>query len=115
MKILLYLPYYVVCFALAGLLWQRPLWLLAAYAVLSAAMLWRWHRPADLAFYAVPAVLGPLGEMFAIYHGAWEYARPLVLIPIWLPPAWGCAALFMKKTADALAERGARPPTDAAG
>jgi hypothetical protein len=100
-----YLPYYMVCIALASTLWRDPSFLFCAYLGLTAAMLWRWHAIQDIIFFAVPFVLGPIGEAVAIYNGAWHYAKPLLLIPVWLPFAWGCAALYMKKTAEALAER----------
>lgn len=107
-KAVSYLPYYAACIALASTLWRDPFFLLCTYLVLSAAMLWRWHAIQDIIFFAVPFVLGPVGEAVAIYNGAWHYTKPLLLIPMWLPFAWGCAALYMKKTADVLAERQAR-------
>lgn len=104
-KVATYLPYYAICIALASTLWRDPTFLLCGYIALSALMLWRWHTIQDLIFFVVPLILGPLGEAIAIYSGAWHYAKPLRLIPIWLPLAWGCAALYMKKTADAVTER----------
>ncbi|MFZ1011241.1 MAG: hypothetical protein WAN65_30660 [Candidatus Sulfotelmatobacter sp.] len=104
-KAVLYLPYYAACIALASALWRDPFFLLSGYIGLSAIMLWRWHSVQDLIFFAVPFFLGPTGEAIAIYHGAWQYAKPLILVPMWLPFAWGCAALYMKKTSDALAEQ----------
>jgi hypothetical protein len=100
--------YYAACIAFASAFWRDPIFLLCAFIGLSTAMLWRWHAIQDLIFFAIPFFLGPVGEAVAIYYGAWHYAKPLLLIPIWLPFAWGCAALYMKKTADALAERHTR-------
>jgi hypothetical protein len=48
-------------------------------------MLRKWHSRSDLMFYVVAFVLGPLGEIVAVSSGAWEYARPSYLIPMWLP------------------------------
>ena len=101
-KIISYAPYYVVCIGLAGAFWSRPVFLMAAYVSLSVVMLLRWHEIDDLTFYAVPFILGPVGEVVGIYYGAWQYAKPLALIPVWLPFAWGCAGLYMKKTSEAL-------------
>jgi len=41
--------------------------------------------------------------MAAIYFGAWSYANPTMLgIPLWLPLAWGIAAVFVKRVAETL-------------
>ena len=93
---------YVVCLALVSLLWQRPLVLAGGYGLLSLAMLYKWHTRGDLAFYFVAFVLGPAGEMVAIRFGAWRYAEPFYLIPLWLPLLWGIAALFGKRIVEAL-------------
>jgi len=91
----------IVIFALAigltSLLWRRPVVLTICLALLSATLLYKWHAKSDLVFYFVPFFLGPLAEGIAIYFGAWQYSKPLVLIPIWLPVLWGIASLFMKK------------------
>jgi hypothetical protein len=86
--------------ALAAELWPYPLALTAAYTVFSGALLARWHHAQDVLFFAVPAIIGPLGEMIAVAHGAWVYSNPQFLIPVWLPLGWGCAALLVKKTTD---------------
>lgn len=97
-----YVPYYAICIGLASLFWARPAVLTLLYIGLSAAMLYRWHEADDVVFYGLPFVLGPAGEAVAIYAGAWRYAEPLGLIPVWLPFAWGCAALYMKRTSEAV-------------
>ena len=94
---------YAGCVALASLLWSTPLVLAGGYLLISAGMLWRWHTKADVAFYAVPLVVGPLGEALAVWAGAWAYARPSYLgIPCWLPLLWGIVGLFLKRFCDAL-------------
>jgi hypothetical protein len=103
-----YVPYYASCIVLASLFWSNPVVLTLAYVGLSTAMLWRWHETDDIIFYVVPFVLGPVGEAVAIYFGAWSYAKPLELVPLWLPFAWGCAALYMKKTSEAISAWRAR-------
>jgi hypothetical protein len=91
----------IVIFALAiGLtstLWNQPIVLIISLAVLAAIQIYKWHTKSDLVYFSVPVVLGPLAEGIAIYFGAWQYSKPLYLIPVWLPVLWGIAALFMKK------------------
>jgi len=99
---LLYSPIYALTFVLASLLWQRPLALASAYALLSSLLLWRWHSRSEVVFFTLAALLGPIAEFVAVSFGAWEYARPWINIPIWLPLAYGISGLFLKKTADAL-------------
>lgn len=104
-KAISYLPYYVACIGLASALWRNPVVLLLGFIGLSVLMLLRWHALDDVVSFLVPFVLGPVGEFIAIYNGAWHYSKPLLLVPIWLPFAWGCASLYMKRTADVLAGR----------
>ena len=101
-RALLYFPFYVLTFALASVLWERPLLLAGCYLAMSVFMLWRWHRPSDLAYFFLALALGPLGEMAAVSRGAWTYAQPAFLVPLWLPLAWGISGLFLKKTVEAL-------------
>jgi hypothetical protein len=93
---------YVSTLSMTSLLWRRPWLLLACLAAVSGLMFWRWHRPGDLLLYAAGFVLGPLGEMMAVHFGAWRYARPGFLVPVWLPCLWGIAALFVKRLCDTL-------------
>jgi len=97
-----YVPIYGLCFLLASVLWRSPLLLSACYLLLIASMLWRWHTSADVIFFLLSFALGPLGEIVAVSFGAWQYAKPSFLIPMWLPFAWGISGLFLKKTAEAL-------------
>lgn len=71
---------------------HRSQWLLTllllATTVVTLAWSWDWHRA--LACYVFGAVLGPFGEMLAVYHGAWCYPDPTCLgIPVYLPFGWG--------------------------
>jgi hypothetical protein len=104
LKVVAYVPIYALCVGLACLLWQRPLVLTLAYGLLSVFVLWRWHSRSDVLYFALAAVLGSLGEFIAVGFGAWEYSRPWINIPMWLPPAWGIACLYLKKTTEALVE-----------
>jgi hypothetical protein len=93
---------YLVAIALVCLLWARPMVLALCFVVMSVLVLCRWHTRSDLFIYAVGFVLGPGGEMVAIHFGAWEYAKPLLLVPLWLPPVWGIAAVVMRRLAETL-------------
>ena len=94
---------YLVTVGLVCLLWARPVVLALCFVVMSLLVLWRWHARSDLSIYGVAFVLGPGGEMLAIHFGAWEYAKPLLLVPLWLPPVWGVAAVVMRRLAQTLA------------
>ncbi len=65
-------------------------------------MLSRWHTRGDFTFYVVGFVLGPAGEFVVVYFGAWHYAKPFYLLPIWLPLLWGIFILLVKKIAETL-------------
>ncbi|UCF91247.1 MAG: hypothetical protein JSW39_23700 [Desulfobacterales bacterium] len=93
---------YALSVALAAFLWRSPAILALCYLSISLFMLYRWHTKGDLIFYFAAFVLGPIGELVATYHGAWQYAKPGYLIPIWLPFLWGIALLFMKKFCETL-------------
>ena len=97
------LSIYVLCIALTCLLWSHPVVLSACFVLISVLMLYRWHSKTDLLFYFVAFLLGPLGEAIAVRSGAWMYAEPSFLIPLWLPLLWGIAVLFFKKLCGALA------------
>jgi len=93
---------YIMCVILAGFFWPEPVILTIFYVVISVIMLIKWHKKSDLIFYFVAFGLGPMGEAFAIYLGAWQYSKPFYLIPIWLPLLWGISALFVKKISETL-------------
>jgi len=99
---------YAISVALAGLLWRKPPILAISYMIISMIMLIKWHGRSDLIFYLTAFGLGPIGEAFAIYLGAWQYLKPFYLIPIWLPFLWGITALFLKKTSETLLKAGNR-------
>jgi len=102
------LSIYAISVALAGLFWRKPAILAIAYVIISIIMLTKWHKRSDLIFYFVAFGLGPIGEAFAIYLGAWQYSKPFYLIPIWLPFLWGITALFVKKMSETLLKAGNR-------
>ena len=103
-RMLAYVAIYALAVGLMGLLWRHPVRLTVTYGLLSAMLLWRWHAFSDVLYFALPAILGPLGEFVAISFGAWEYSLPLLNIPLWLPLAWGISGICLKRTADLLME-----------
>lgn len=103
-EVALLLFIYLLCIALAGLLWHRQVLLSLCYVGLSIAMLTKWHARRDLFYFFTGFILGPAGEFVAVYLGAWKYSKPLFLLPLWLPLLWGIAALFMMRLAETLAK-----------
>jgi hypothetical protein len=93
---------YALCIALASMLWQRPMLLSVCFILITVFMLSKWHEKTDLTFYFVAFLLGPIGELAVVHFGAWKYAKPIYLIPAWLPFLWGIFALFLKKLCDTL-------------
>lgn len=96
---------YAACTVLVSGLWQLPVTLLVALVLMSALILRWWHTRVDLAFYCVAFVLGSLAEAVAVHFGAWQYGKPLHLIPIWLPFLWGIVAVFVNRLSQSLASR----------
>jgi hypothetical protein len=79
--------------------------LAVCFVVMSILALCRWHTRSDLFLYSVAFLLGPAAEVIAVYFGAWEYSKPLFLIPLWLPPLWGVTAVVMRRLAETLVEQ----------
>ena len=113
-KAILYLPLYILCIVFASALWKTPAALSLCYAVMSGVMLLRWHTRSDIVYFFLAFVLGPAGEFVAIHYGAWRYTEPAILIPIWLPLAWGISGLFLKKATEALSGAGKVEPHNTA-
>jgi hypothetical protein len=96
------LAIYALAIVLTSLLWPMPWILSGCLLLIGAAMLYRWHGKADLLSYAVAFFLGPIGEAVAVRAGAWAYARPVLLVPAWLPPLWGIAGLFLRRVCESV-------------
>lgn len=94
---------YALSVLLTCVLWASPLVLAVCLLVIGAAMLFRWHTATDIVSYSAAFLLGPLGEAAAVRAGAWTYARPALLIPVWLPLLWGIAGLFLKRVCESVA------------
>ena len=98
-ELVLLLLLYGLCVALASTLWPHPLTLTACCVLVSILALLKRHSKADLISYVVAAVLGPLGEAVVVHYGAWTYAKPILLIPVWLPLLWGIVGFFLRRFA----------------
>ena len=93
---------YVICISLTSFLWEKPIILAFCCLFISILMIYKWHDKIDLVIYFVGFILCPLGELVVVYFGAWEYSKPLYLIPIWIPFLWGIAALLIKKLSETI-------------
>ena len=96
-ELVLLLLLYALCVALASALWLRPVTLAACYVLVSILALLTWHTKADVVSYVVAAILGPAGEAIVVHYGAWAYAKPILLIPVWLPLVWGIVGFFLRR------------------
>jgi hypothetical protein len=97
MELFLLVSVYGVCIALASALWTHPVKLTGCFVLVSILALIKWHTRADVIAYGTAAVLGPLGEAFAVHYGAWAYTKSSFLIPLWLPLLWGVAGFFLRR------------------
>lgn len=82
------------------ILWRNNLALTLALLAIFIAMhyLWRTHR--DTIAFVVGAIGGPLAEIVAIHFNVWKYSNPDIIIghiPLWLPVAWGIAAMLIHR------------------
>lgn len=60
-----------------------------------------WHKPHDLIFFIVGAIIGPIVEIICVHYGVWQYSNPSFLgIPIWLPLTWGLAVILIKRISE---------------
>lgn len=104
-ELIILVAIYALCLTLTSGFWHKPIALSLCYILISVFMLARWHGRSDLLFYCAAFVLGPIGEAVAVHFRAWEYAKPLYLIPVWLPFLWGIFGLFLKKVCETLTAR----------
>jgi len=59
-----------------------------------------WPNREDHVLYVGGALLGPIAEIIATKVGIWHYTLPTFLnIPLWLPFAWGFAAVLILRIA----------------
>lgn len=65
-----------------------------------------WPDKEDLVLYVGGAILGPIAEIIATKVGIWHYTLPTFFnIPLWLPFAWGFAAVLILRIALAFVKK----------
>lgn len=65
-----------------------------------------WPDKEDLVLYVGGAILGPIAEIIATNVGIWHYTLPTFFnIPLWLPFAWGFAAVLIIRIALAFVKK----------
>ena len=94
---------YLMLVILAGLMWQTPMTLFFCYCAISFYLLYRFPSRSTRIYFLIGVVLGPLGETITVSLGAWTYANSS-LFPIWLPLAWGIAAICLKQLGEGVEE-----------
>ncbi len=71
-------------------LWQHPLAVLVVVVIGILLEMFAWHEKADIALLITGAVLGVLGENFAVGKNYYAYAKSGSSgLPIYLPAVWG--------------------------
>ncbi|MDH5436487.1 MAG: DUF2878 family protein, partial [Gammaproteobacteria bacterium] len=75
-----------------------------SYCVLSFYLLHRFRSKSSLIYFSIGILLGPLGEVITVSLGAWSYSNTDFLFPVWLPLAWGIAAICLKQLGEAIEE-----------
>ena len=92
---------FALCICLIVLFWRHVIFLTGCLVVLYAIGNRFWHKKHDYVFFVIGAILGPMAEVVCIYFRVWSYSNPTFLgIPLWLPFAWGIAALMITRIAE---------------
>ncbi len=81
--------------SLCGLLWSQPMLLLCLLGLLAGICLPLFGARRATVAFLVGCIFGPAGECLSIAGGAWSYAGTDHLFPVWLPFAWGVAAVCL--------------------
>jgi hypothetical protein len=98
----LYLTWFLTVVLMTALLWKYPYLLTGLYVAASVILVTVWWSKETVIFYFTGFVLGPIGECVAVYSGAWSYAKPDYLIPVWIPFAWALTGLFILRLSRSL-------------
>ena len=86
-------------------LWQKSLLLFTVLLVISVLILASKRSGREIKIYLLISFLGAFAEILSIYAGAWTYTNPDFLqIPLWLPPLWGIAAIYIVRKYSRLKE-----------
>lgn len=97
LKLLLWLSVFIGAVLFVSLLYRSNETLFLVLIIASVILLKKGDK-IDLLAFLVSMVAGPIGEIVAIYFGAWEYSNPSFIgIPIWLPLLWGIAGITLRR------------------
>lgn len=101
---------YPIAVALVAALYRQSALAAGLLAVLAVVAIVISRLPGDVPVLVGGACLGPTAEIVAVHYGAWTYHTPDFLgIPLWLPVAWGLAALLIKRISEGVVEIGRCP------
>jgi hypothetical protein len=85
---------------LVVLCWTNNILVTAILVVAYGVRYYFWPNKEDHILYAGGAILGPIAEIIATKVGIWQYTLPTFFnIPLWLPFAWGFAAVLIIRIA----------------
>jgi hypothetical protein len=88
----------VVMVMLMALFWNNNLLLTIIATIYATFLLLIWHEAEDLMCFFFVLVIGTASEIIAVNFNVYTYNNPTFLgIPIWLPLAWGTAALCLRR------------------
>ncbi len=89
---------YILAITIVSSFWHNSFLTFLLLSILLIVALFLWHDPLDLKIFIIAALGGSLGEIIAIFFGAWSYTLPNFLgIPVWLPLLWGFAAVTLRR------------------
>jgi len=103
------IPFAVVVAAIAAF-WRSPAVVFVLLTSVALFMLRRERELPDLLYFGLPAILGTVGELVATASGAWSYGKPFILVPLWVPLAWGAGALSMMRMIRVILRAAAEQP-----
>lgn len=91
---------------LVVLCWTNNILVTAILIVAYGVRYYFWPNKEDHVLYVGGAILGPIAEIIATRVGIWHYTLPTFFnIPLWLPFAWGFAAVLIIRIALAFVKR----------
>jgi len=91
---------------LVVLTWTNNILVTAILVTAYCVRYYFWPNKEDHVLYVGGAILGPIAEIIATKVGIWQYTLPTFLnIPLWLPFAWGFAAVLIIRIAMAFVKK----------
>ena len=95
--------YFLCIFSLVLVIkfYNNELLLFILLFILSIILLLLKKSKIELTLFIISGIFGPLAEIVSISSGAWTYSKiSLLIVPLWLFPLWGIAAIFIKRLYD---------------